>query len=51
MKEKETVMDLVMEVVMMVMQVVKENLFVAATTASSLVPTIMRRMIAVRKLK
>jgi len=50
MKERVTVMDLVMEVVMMAMQGVKENLFVAVIIARSLEHTITRRMIAVRNL-
>ena len=48
MKERETVMDLVMEVNMMVMKDAREILCVAATTVRSLVITITRRMIAVR---
>ena len=48
MKERETAMDLVMEVVMMVIQVVKESLCVEVTTARNLVRTTMKRMIAVR---
>ena len=48
MKEKETVMDVVMEVLMMVMKGAREILCVAATTASSLVYTTMIKMTAVR---
>ena len=51
MKEKETVMVLVMVVVMMIIVDVREILSVAAIIASSLDITIMKRMIAVRKLK
>jgi len=50
MKERETVMDLVMEVVMMAMQGVKDNLCVGATIARSLENIITRKMIAVRNL-
>ena len=50
MKEKETVMVLVMEVAMMAIEVVEETLSVEATTARSLVLTITRRMIVVRNL-
>ena len=45
--ERETVMDLLMEVLMMVMMGVKETLSVAAITARSLVHTTTRKMIAV----
>jgi len=48
MKERVTVMDLVMEVVMMAMQGVKENLFVAVIIARSLVHIIMTRMTVVK---
>ena len=48
MKDREIVMDLMMEVSMMVMMDVKEILCVAATTVESLEATIMRKMIAVR---
>jgi len=50
MKERVTVMDQVMEVVMMAMQVVKENLCVGAIIVRSLEHTITRKMIAVRNL-
>ena len=50
MKEKETVMVLVMEVAMMAIEVVEETLSVEATTARSLELTITRRMIVVRNL-
>ena len=50
-KEKVTVMVLVMEVVMMIIVDVREILSVAAIIASSLDITIMKRMIAVRRLK
>ena len=49
MKERETVMDLVMEVVMMAMQDVKETLSVEVIIARSLVNITMTKMIAVRK--
>ena len=45
--ERETVMDLLMEVLMMAMLAVRETLCVAAITARSLVFTSMRRMTAV----
>ena len=48
MKEKGTVMDQVMEVVMMAMQVAKEIFCVEAIIARNLVTIIMKRMIAVR---
>jgi len=48
MKERVTVMDLLMEVVMMAMQGVKENLCVAVIIVRSLVPTITTRMTVVR---
>jgi len=48
MKERETVMDLVMEVAMMAMQVVKENLFVGVIIVRSLERIIMTRMTVVR---
>ena len=48
MKERVTVMDLVMEVVMMAMQVVRENFCVAVIIVKSLVLTTMTRMTAVR---
>ena len=48
MREKETVMGQVMEVVMMVMTAVKGICFVAATTARNSVIFIMKRMIAAR---
>ena len=47
-KERETVMDLVMVVNMMDIRDVKETLYVAPTTARSLAHTTMRRMIVVR---
>jgi len=49
--ERETVMDPVMEELMMDIRGVRETLSVAATTARSLVSTIMRRMTAVTFLK
>ena len=48
MKERETVMDLVMEVPMMDMLVVKESLYVAAIIARSLEHSIMKKTTAVR---
>ena len=51
MKEKETVMDVVMEVLMMVMKGAREILCVAAKTASSLVFTTMIKTTAVRNEK
>ena len=48
MKERETVMDLMMEVNMMVMKDVKVILCVAATIVRSLVITTMRKMTVVR---
>jgi len=48
MKERVTVMDLVMEVVMMDMLAVKEILFVEATIVRSLDYSTTRRMTAVR---
>jgi len=48
MKEKETVMDLVMEVNMMDTEDVSQDWFVEPIIAESLVSTFMRRMIAVR---
>jgi len=50
MKERVTVMDLVMEVVMMAMQDAKENLCVVVIIVNSLVLTTMKRMIVVRNL-
>ena len=50
MREKETVMDLVMEVVMMAMKDAKENFSVEAITVNSLVCTTTRKMTAVRNL-
>ena len=50
MKERETVMDLVMEVVMMAMKDAKENFSVEAITANSLVCTTTRKTTAVRNL-
>ena len=47
MKERETVMDVVMEALMMEMKDARETLYVAAITAYSLVCTTMRRMTAV----
>ena len=49
--ERETVMDLQMEELMMDMQDVEEILFVEATTARSLVSTTTRRMIVAIFLK
>jgi len=49
--ERETVMDPVMEELMMDIRGVRETLSVAATTARSLVSTTMRRMTAVTFLK
>merc|ERR1712096_255585 len=49
MKERETVTELVMEVLMMETEDVVETLCVAVTTARSLVPTTMTRMTAVRE--
>jgi len=49
--ERETVMDPVMEELMMDIRDVRETLSVAATTARSLVSTTMRRMTAVTFLK
>ena len=49
--ERETVMDPVMEELMMDIRVVRETLSVAATTARSLVSTTMRRMTVVTFLK
>jgi len=46
-KERETVTDQVMEVLMMDTEVVVETLFVAVTIVSSLVLTTMRKMIVV----
>ena len=51
MKEKETVMDVVMEVLMMVMKCARKILCVAATTASSLACTTMIKTTAVRNQK
>ena len=51
MKEKETVMDLVTEVNMMVMLAAREILCVAVTTVRSLDTITMRRMIAVKDLQ
>eukprot|EP00091_Calanus_sinicus_P000882 TRINITY_DN10837_c0_g1_i1.p1 TRINITY_DN10837_c0_g1~~TRINITY_DN10837_c0_g1_i1.p1 ORF type:complete len:172 (-),score=28.75 TRINITY_DN10837_c0_g1_i1:175-690(-) len=51
MKERETVMDVVMEVLMMEMKVARVTLCVAVITACSLVCTTIRRMTAVRKLR
>jgi len=48
MKERETVMEQVMEVLMMETEDVVETLCVAVTTVSSLVLTTMTRMTAVR---
>ena len=48
MKEKETVMDLVMEVNMMDTEDVREILCVEAITVNNLVLTIMRKMIVVK---
>ena len=48
MKERVTVMDLVMEVVMMVIKAARENLYVEVTTARNLVPTIMKKMTVVK---
>jgi len=48
MKEKETVMDLVMEVNMMDTEDVREILCVEATIVNNLVLTIMRKMIVVK---
>ena len=50
MREKETVMDLVMEVVMMAMKDAKENFSVEVITANSLVCTTTRKTTAVRNL-
>jgi len=50
-KEREIVMDLVMEVSMMDMMDAREILNVAATTASSLVVSTMKKMIAARNLQ
>ena len=50
MKERVTVMDLVMEVVMMAMQDVRENFCVGAIIARSLENIIMKKMIAVKNL-
>jgi len=50
MKERETVMDLVMEVVMMAIQDAKENYCVEAIIVEGSGHTSMRRMIAVRNL-
>ena len=50
MREKETVMALVMEVSMMDMLAVREILSVVPTIAENLVSTIMRKMTAVRSL-
>jgi len=49
--ERETVMDPVMEELMMDIRGVRETLSVAATTARSLVSTTMRRMTVVTFLK
>ena len=51
MKERATVMVLVMVVYMMVMMVVREILSVEATTVRSLATIIMKRMIAVNSLR
>jgi len=48
-KEKETVMDLLMEAVMMAMLDVKEILYVGATIARNLDYSITKRMTAVKK--
>merc|ERR1719322_1854431 len=48
MKERVTVMDLVMEVVMMVIKAAKEILYVEATIARNLVHTIMKKMTVVK---
>ena len=50
MRERATVMVLVMVVYMMVMMVVRGILFVEATTVRSLEPTTTRRMTVVRRL-
>ena len=50
-KERETVMDLVMEDSMMDMMDAREILNVAVTTASSLVVSTMKKMIAARNLQ
>ena len=48
MKERVTVMDLVMEVVMVVIKAARENFYVEVTTARNLVPTIMKKMTVVK---
>ena len=50
-KERETVMDLETEVLMMDMRGAREILSVVATTANSLVVSIMKKMIAARNLQ
>ena len=51
MKERETVMDVVMEVLMMEMRGARETLYVEVIIACSLVFTTMGRMTAARKLR
>ena len=51
MKERETVMDVVMEVLMMEMKVARETSYAEVITAYSLVFTTMKKMTAARKLR